>query len=282
MNKQTIDNYWLLNTVSRGLGKNMCRPVVWLFSFALLLVAGSAWAEGADKKSIVIGMGNFEPYFIADNETGIFTEVINAVFVHMPEYKPVYKFGLGNTALWASYETGRVDAVTNLFDLIEIEGCRTDPVFLYRDVAITSAINAPSIQSVTDLAGLSIVTFQGASKFFGPEFSGVIRTDKYSETEKPELQARMLMGGRYDVSVGDLLIFLDARKKLRARSADKNAEFPIVVHDIFPQISARMGFRNQALCDAFNSGLAKVKASGEYSAIYRRYYQNYNFTPAEH
>ncbi|MDN3638737.1 transporter substrate-binding domain-containing protein [Simiduia curdlanivorans] len=260
----------------------MCRPVVWLFSLALLLAAGGGWAEGADKKSIVIGMGNFEPYFIAESETGIFTDLINAVFVHMPDYRPVYKFGFGNTALWASYEAGRIDAVTNLFDLIQLEGCRTDPVFLYRDVAITTAINAPSIESVADLAGLSIVTFQGASKFLGPEFTSVISADRYSETEKPELQARMLMGGRYDVSVGDLLIFLDARKKLRARSAANDADFPIVVHDIFPQILARMGFRNQALCDAFNSGLEKIKASGEYSEIYRRYYQEYNFTPIEH
>ncbi|BFM10619.1 hypothetical protein R50072_07720 [Simiduia litorea] len=258
----------------------MCRPFIWFVNFALLVFAGMVCADDANKQRIVIGMGNFEPYFIADKESGLFTELINAVFVHMPDYKPVYKFGFSNAALWASYEAARVDAVTNLFDSIAVEGCRTDPVFLYRDVAITSAINAPSIESVADLAGLSIVTFQGASKFFGPEFYSVIRADKYSETEKPELQARMLMGGRYDVSVGDLLIFLNARKKLRARPADKDAEFSIHIHDIFPQIMASMGFREQGLCDAFNAGLKAVKDSGEYTAIYRRYYKAYDYIPS--
>lgn len=250
----------------------------WFCSLMFLLASSPVWCEGVDKRTIVIGMGNFEPYFIAENESGVFADIINAVFKHIPNYEPKYKFGLSNTALWTSYEAGRVDAVSNLFDSVTLAACRTSPVFKFRDVAITSSANAISIESVADLKGLTIVTFQGAKMFFGPEFSAAIDPEKYIEVDKPELQARMLMGGRYNVSVGDLLIFLDARKKLREKSKTGNADSLITIHDIFPQIYSRMGFRDQALCHAFDIGLEKIKASGEYDAIYTRYLDNLGYS----
>ena len=78
------------------------------------------------------------------------------------------------------------------------------------------------------------------------------------------------MAGRYQVSVGDLMIFLQARQSI-AQKEKRDALPSIVVHDIFPQQYSRMAFKDQAICAAFNEALALLKASGEYEAIYTRY-----------
>lgn len=219
---------------------------------------------------VVVAMGNFEPYFLASSQSGIFTDIVTAVFERMPGYEPHYLFGLSNNQLGSAFAGGRADAVANVFDTVELEGCRSDPVFRFRDVAITLFSEDLDIQSVIDLKGRSIVSFEGAYDFFGPSFSSVVEKAHYKEVEKPHLQARLLMAGRYQVSVGDLMIFLQARQSI-AQKEGRDALPAIVVHDIFPQKYSRMAFKEQAVCTAFNEALAQLKASGEYEAIYTRY-----------
>ena len=241
-----------------------------LLTVLMLLLCTPAKAE----QSVVVGMGNFEPYFMENTQSGVFAELVTAIFNRMPGFRPDYRFGLSNHQLWGAYAGGRVDAVANVFDYVTLEGCRSDPVFRFRDVAITLQSEALQIESVVDLKNHSIVTFEGAYEFFGESFASVVNKQHYKEVGKPNLQARMLMAGRFDVSVGDLLIFLHARQELRAR--DPDTPLPAVtVHDIFPQITTRMAFKDTAICQAFNVALAELKASGEYDAIYERYTQRY-------
>lgn len=240
---------------------------IWLL---LVTVAGSAQAQ----QKVLVGMGNFEPYYVAQGHTGIFADIIKAAFRELPDYQLQFDYGYTNNQLWGAFAGGRLDAVTNLFDSVELEACRSDPVFRFRDVAISRTESAFDVDSVADLRGRSIVTFEGANRFFGPAFGQVIDPQRYQEIGKPKLQVRMLLSGRSEVSVGDLYIFLAARQELA--SAGKLGDSPaIAIHDIFPQIYSRMGFRDPALCSAFNSALAKVRASGEYEAIYQRYMNRY-------
>lgn len=222
----------------------------------------------AKAQVLSVGMGNFEPYFIAKGESGIFTDILKAVFLHMPDYQPHFVFGHSNNGLWASFTAGRLDAVANLFDSVTTDACRSDPVFRFRDIAMTLADNNLSIDSIAALEGKSVVTFEGARNFFGPEFARVVMPDRYQEVRKPELQTRMLYGRRYQVSVGDMFIFLDSVEKLSGIGARVEA---VAFHDIFPVLVTRMGFHDPVACSQFNEALRKIKASGEYEAIYQRY-----------
>jgi len=225
----------------------------------------------ASAKELSVGMGNFKPYYIESDNSGVFTDVISAVFREMPGYEPSYVWSLSNNSLWASFEAGRLDAVSNLFDSVEINGCRTDPVFRFRDVAITRATSKLQVHSVSDLKNQRVVAFQGAKGFLGDAFAQQLDDAAYEEVSKPELQAKMLWKQRYDVSVGDWYIFLEALKSLAAEGAGPN---DFVVHNIFPSIYSRIGFRDKALCGEFNAALKKVKASGEFEAIYTEYLKN--------
>jgi len=220
-------------------------------------------------------MGNFKPYYIKSENSGVFADVISAVFREMPSYEAKYVWTLSNNDLWTSFEAGRLDAVSNLFDSIDIKGCRTDPLFRFRDVAVTRASSGLQLHDIRDLKGKRVVAFQGAKGFFGEVFAQQTDSAAYEEVEKPELQAKMLWMQRYDVSVGDLYIFLAVLNSLGPEGALPS---DFVVHDIFPSISSRLGFRDKALCSEFNAALKKVKASGEFEAIYSGYLETLGYS----
>ncbi len=232
--------------------------------------------SGVKAHDVTIGMGNFEPYYIAEDNTGIFTDLIVAVFKRLPDHEPIFLFGRPNNRLWQDFKKQKVDAVSNLFDTVEIEGCRSDPIFRFRDVAVTRKSSGFTIESVQDLGKKKIIAFQGAKEFFGPEFSKVVGGGNYSEASEPRLQAQALVDNRVDVSIGDLFIFLHSIKNNPGSRAEAK-DFKI--HDILPVVFSRMGFWDYELCHEFNSALQQVKDSGEYEEIYDRYLQVLGHSP---
>ena len=240
----------------------------WIMGIALAGLMFSASPGQAAPKTITIGMGNFAPYYIAEGNTGIFTDLIAAVFAKMPDHEPKFLFGLPNKRLWADFKKGRIDAVSNLFDSVKLQGCRSDLVFRFQDIAVSRARDKLIIAKIADLAGRDIVTFQGAKNFFGEEFANFTNFKSYREVAKPALQARMLSAGRADVSVGDMFIFLNALKE--TGQADVSAA-DFTFHNIFPAISSRMGFRDDKVCQLFNDALKQLKESGDYEKIYQSY-----------
>ncbi|MFD2206153.1 substrate-binding periplasmic protein [Kiloniella antarctica] len=224
-------------------------------------------------KEITIGMGNFEPYYIAKGDTGIFTDLIVAVFHRLPDHEPRFIFGRPNNRLWRDFNNGKVDAVSNLFDSVETKSCRSDPIFRFRDVAVTRTKSDVNLESIRDLRGKRTIAFQGAKEFFGPEFSSAVSEGSYSEASEPRLQVQALMDNRVDVSIGDMFILLHS---IRSKSEKGNLENEMRatefrIHDILPVVFSRMGFWDLDLCRDFNLALKQVKDSGEYEKIYANY-----------
>lgn len=246
----------------------LLRPIL----LALVILGGGIQVSHA--KDVRIGMGNFAPYFIAEGETGVFTDLIRLIFERLPHHEPVFLFGRPNKRLWREFNDGSVDAVANVFDSVEINGCRSEPAFRFRDMAMTRADSNIKLNDITDLAGKSIVTFQGASGFFGEQFAYYASTEVYTEVAKQELQSSMLHGGRADVNVGDLFLFLSSLKRIKDPSATPEA---FHYHDIFAPTFSSMGFRDSTLCYDFNEALFEIKRSGEYEAIYEKYLSKLGF-----
>jgi polar amino acid transport system substrate-binding protein len=225
-------------------------------------------AVGAHAKEVKIGMGNFEPYYIVEGETGIFTDLLKAVFKLLPGYEPKFLFGRPNKRMWHEFETDQIDAVSNLFDSVKLDGCRSDPVFRFHDVAVTKKSSGIKLEKVSDLADKRIISFQGANQFFGDEFASMTDFPTYTEVGKPEIQSKMLYLERADVSIGDLLIFLRSVEKTQKPKMRPDA---FVFHEIFPAVYSRMGFRDADLCKRFNIALKTIQESGEYEQIYNGY-----------
>ncbi len=184
----------------------------------------------------------------------------------MPNHQPTFLFGRSNNRLWHDFKQDNVDAVSNLFDSVELDACRSDPIFRFRDVAVTKKSAGFKIKkiAIADLAGKYIVTFQGARSFFGDEFEKTThsKNGSYREVSRPSWQVQVLGSDSADVSVGDMFIFFD-----------------FTFHDIFPAIYTRMGFRDPQICQLFNQGLKKIRANGRYEKIYSTYLRQLNPAP---
>lgn len=242
----------------------------------LILLSGQyTWANDTqDIQPIRIAMGNFEPYFIEDSNSGIFTELIQAVFSQMPEYKPKFIFGYSNRRAWYDFKQGNIDAVSNLIDSVKLSACRSDRFFRFRDVVISKASSQFTIRRVSDLAGKKIVTFQGAKGFLGDEFANTVKPENYQEIAEQNWQAKVLYSGNADLSIGDMFTFLYSIKRMKKITA-KASDF--VFHDLFPPIYSRMGFHDDVLCARFNQALKIIKKSGEYEEIYDNYLRSFDY-----
>ncbi len=222
----------------------------------------------AAAQPITVGMGNFEPYFIEEGQSGIFTELVDAVFKEMPGLEPKYHFGYSNKRLWHEFSMKKIDAVANLIDSVKLEACRSDPIFRFRDIIVSKRSEQLTIKSMADLEGKHIITFQGARGFFGETFNKYTQHGIYHEVARPSMQAKTLISNKADVSVGDMFIFLQSLKNVTPLTVTAQ---DFTFHDILPAIYSRMGFQDEQICQRFNMALKTIKENGAYEEIYERY-----------
>ena len=233
----------------------------------------------AQEKTLVIGVGNFEPYFIASEEGGLFTDLIKETFKELPQYSIEFLFGVPVARLVLDFEKGRFDSVANIFEGHEVHGCKSEPVFRFQDVAVTLKKDNLSITTIADLKDKRVVGYQGAKIFLGDEFKAMADANPdYAETAKPDLQARMLNARRMDVSIGDIYIFL---YNLKAISKEQFTPEQFDFHEIFPPMFTAMAFKEQRICDDFNRALRTIKEDGRYEAIYQKYLTQLGYVKTE-
>ena len=231
----------------------------------LLLFVPVAVAE----TELVIALGNFQPLFSAPQRPALFKDLIDGVYSYIPGRKIKYRYMLSNARLVVELNEKTVDGAANIFSKAEINGCITQPVFRFSDVAVTRKDRQLNIKEVADLKNVSVVTYQRARNLLGKGFNAAVEQSKYyKEVSRPQEQARLLAIGMVDVSIGDKYIFLHSLRTWSKGNFDVN-EFEI--HPIFPDVYTYMGFNRQELCDEFDLALAVFKASGSYEQIFQHH-----------
>jgi polar amino acid transport system substrate-binding protein len=132
------------------------------------------------------------------------------------------------------------------------------------------------IQSIADLQGKSIATFQNAKDIFGPEFANMAEANPgYREYPRIDLMADAVITGKKDVYLADPYIFLH---HLQTNYAGKMSADAFSFHRIFPEAVNPMGFTDPTVRDDFNQAVEQLKANGTYEAIYEKYQQLLGFT----
>ncbi|MDM8550646.1 ABC transporter substrate-binding protein [Desulfobacterales bacterium HSG2] len=234
-----------------------------VFAFILISLTPAASAE-----ELVIGLGNFEPHFVKEGNTGLFTDLVKETFALLPQYQLKFRHGRSVKRLIKELNSGRIDAAANVFGS-DLKGYVSEPLFRFTDVAVTLKSRNLVIRQVSDLKGKSLITYQGAKIVLGREFVETAETcSRYMEVPEPMTQAKMVAMGRYDVSVGDIYVFLHS---LRVWSGGKYKPDQFEFHRIFPDIYTQMGFKDKRVCDDFNRALREIKKNGKYEALYERY-----------
>lgn len=245
----------------------MNRPLQLLSVLAICL--GAAAVQGADVR---MAFGEkIPPFVFPETDSGIEIEVIGEALAFkghhlVPRYFPFARIP------W-EFRSGAVDAaMTDLgTDLKPFGANYGNPAVFYDNVFITLKSRHLVINQPSDLKGLTVISFQGAAKRY-PEWLGQVRKDgRYYEQNDQELQVLTLDKGRYDVVLSDRNIFRYFTLRLKREQGYITKESQEHRFVVFNPADYRPLFRDSHVRDDFNAGLAHLKETGRYQAIYDKY-----------
>jgi len=140
----------------------------------------------------------------------------------------------------------------------------SDAIIEYRPTFFTHTNSDFVVESVADLMEKKVVTFQGASKYFGAEFLAMSKVNKhYRELPSMSLLPELLLKRRYDVVLLDYYIFY--------YFLDPHHKTDIKEHEVFDSVNAHVGFNDKKLRDKFNEHLKAFKQQAAYQNIINSY-----------
>lgn len=237
---------------------------------ALLVLAMLVAALPVRAAEVVMAVGrSLPPYVIVDEWRGLEYDVVREALAQEGHtIKPKF---MAFARLLKEMETGLVDAAMTMRPDSGVKACYSDSHVSYRNVVITLAARDLSINRVADLAGKSVLAFQNATTYLGPEFKAMADANPhYREEARQMVQPTLLFLGRVDAVVSDRFIFgwFAADPEVRAKADTTQV---VRVHPIFPPTDYHVAFRDPALCASFNRGLKKLRESGGYDRIVKRY-----------
>lgn len=210
------------------------------------------------------------PYVMVDAEgrySGIEFEIIAAALAAGGH--AVRPTALPLARLVGSFNAKAVPAAAPLLPGTATAGNLTEVYLEYQNVAIALKTSGIRIDSLSDLRGRSIASFQTATKVLGPEYAAVVAGNpNYAETADQILQVRQLFAGRVDLIVGDSRIL---RYYVRTTVPGPDPAARIAEFQLFPPTRYRAGFADPRLAADFNAGLAAIRKNGTYAAIRARY-----------
>ncbi len=236
--------------------------LVWLF--LPLLVTPALAGE------VRVGIGrSISPYVIPDELRGLEYDVAKEALAAeghrlVPEFLPLAREV-------KAFEGGQIDAMLTQRPGGLPHAAYSDVYVVYRNYAITLESRDLAINGLADLADKSVLAFQNAALYLGPEFKAVAAANpNYREDSKQQAQPTLLFLDRVDVVVADSKIFNWFANQSEVRAKVDTSQ-PLRYHPLFPPTEYRVAFRDAGLRDAFNRGLARLRADGQYDRIVARY-----------
>lgn len=223
-------------------------------------------------EDVVMAFGEkIPPFCFPESDSGIELEVIGQALAYkghhlQPRYYPLARVPI-------EFKRGNVDAaMTDLGHDLSPQGAfYGEPAVLYDNVFISLKERNLQIRTAEDLKGLAVVAFPGALKRYPAWLESVDKDGLYFEQNNQELQVSGLNKGRFDVVLSDKSIFryfelmLSRTNLFHAKAVQMHHFVEVNPNDYRPL------FRSQQVRDDFNAGLAHLKASGGYQAIYDSY-----------
>lgn len=252
-----------MKAFARGLLMVKLRQGVVLFCYGLLtLFVSNTYAT---ELALVTDHG--PPHIIESTKNGIDVDITVAV---------LRKIGYSASIRFMPLHRGKIQVLNKQANLFlptfyesDSEGLYiSDAIIEYKPTFFTRSDEKFVIKSVADLADKKIVTFQGASRYFGDEFYEMTKKNKhYREVSSMSILPLLLMKERYDVVLLDYYIFYYFFKAHRLSEVKE--------HVIFNSVDAHVGFNDASLRNQFNGVLSTFKHSEEYRAIIRKYLPQY-------
>lgn len=136
----------------------------------------------------------------------------------------------------------------------------------FQNVAVLRA-DAPAPTTIADLASLSMVAWEGATKDLGPGFAAAAAASpKYAEMGDQKAQVQAFIEGRFDAVIIDRTIFRYWKKVLGGKAADFR------FHSLFGERTPFVvGFADADIRDEFNAGLKEIRQNDVYDVLFNHH-----------
>lgn len=236
-----------------------------LTSVLMLLISTLAIA-----RDVTVGLRVAPPYVQATDGgvTGIEHDVIAAALAErghrlVPKLYPFARL------VMTFNQNEAIDAAAPVIASLPVKGTLSNPYLTYHNIGLSLANATVRADQIADLSRPSIVAFQNARVLLGSEFAAAVaQNPMYREEANQQNQVRVLFNARADLIIGERRIL---QHFIVNPEPDVDTKLPVREHLLFAPIDYSVVFRDPALAQAFNEGLAAIKASGVYDAILRKY-----------
>lgn len=145
----------------------------------------------------------------------------------------------------------------------------SDPIRYWANAILVADRYRDTIDTLSDLKGKDIASFNGASKALAPFIDPIIENaNSYYEIQSSDIGARLLLGNRCHAYLGDIASIsyfynIHAKKKSNAASLK-------ILHRLEP-VPQFICFNHANLRDKFEKEFALFKTTSEYDALLKKY-----------
>ncbi|GAA3960360.1 transporter substrate-binding domain-containing protein [Allohahella marinimesophila] len=175
--------------------------------FCVALISPAAQAEN---EKVRVGFVNaLAPWVIPESNSGILVELLEqtlqaAGYGISRNYYPYAR-------RIVEYKLGRLDVICDINQVIidseKLDGFYSGDVYAYQNFAFALKDRGFDFKQVSDLTGVSLMSWQGATVRLGDEYAKMAKQNlRYQEVADQALQVKMLLG-RVEVVQMDLEIF---------------------------------------------------------------------------
>lgn len=213
------------------------------------------YSEDSNANRLILATDDGPPHMIKENDGGIDIDIvkqvlnqigydIDTIYVPLERAKKMVSESKADVFIPTFYQSDN----KNIY--------LSDPVISYKPMVFSLKSRNFSYKSISDLENLSIVTFQGASGYFGEEFAKLSQKADYRELHNMAKFPELLLKERYEVVILDFYIFYYFLKKQLENNKAQYAYKEITSFALTPEVKAYAGFNDKKLRDNFNQQLS--------------------------
>lgn len=239
----------------------------WPVLLTTLLLLGpwlSTIAYAQNNLVLTIATDDGPPHMIKAENSGIDIDITRAVLESIGYQAEIIYMPLSRAKL--EVLGGNIDITVPTFQTDDQTGFYlSQPVITYKPTIFTT--QQLTLNSLKDIQGLTVFTFQGATGYFGEDFIKMSAQNRYFEMSRMDNLPALLIMNRTDVVVLDYYIFHFYRESLPS----KLASTPVYEYSLIPTANASAGFNDKNLRDQFNQALAQFKQQRKIQPIIEKY-----------
>ena len=222
--------------------------------FFLIVILVILYPTNSNANRLILATDDGPPHMIKEIDGGIDIDIVKQVLNQIGYDIDIIYVPLKRAKLLVSQKKADV-LVPTFFKPDSKDLYLSDPIISYKPMVFSLKNNSIPYQSISDLKKRSIVTFQGASGYFGEEFAKLSQKYDYQELHDMAKFPDLLLKERYEVVVLDFYIFYYFLKKLESNRT-QYAYKEITSSPLIPEVKAYAGFNDKTLRDKFNQQLS--------------------------